>query len=145
MTETTDPRAELMEHAQRLHDTHYALATSNLDVAYSRGRQYCERWDVYDFSRAALIGVLRRLVPDNSEERAWRVYELMLDDSGEGVEWWLRAEAEETGYIERCFYTCEQALRPDGQPFECALPRDHHGVHEAPDGEGCTVLWHDES
>lgn len=144
-SETKDPRAELIEHAQRLHDTHYELARSDLSVAYEHGREYSERWDVYDYSRAALIATLRRLVPDNSVERAWHVYELMLDDCGEGIQWWLDAEAQQHEWDTHCGEVCYQALRPDGGQFVCTLPRDHRDrTHEAPDEEGCTVLWRED-
>jgi hypothetical protein len=140
MTDTHDTRGELIGHAQRLHDAHRAMAVSNLDIAWEHGRQYSELWDAYDYARAALVSVLRRLV-DGSQDRAWRVYELMLDDTGEGIAYWLRLEATEDGWQRQCVYVCEQALRPDGRPFECTLGADHGDMHEAPDGEGCTVLW----
>ena len=142
-TDQPDPRAELLEHANRLHDAHKAVAYSNLDIACSHGREYSDRWDVYDYTRAAFVAVVRRLMPGGSEERAWRVHELMLDDTGEGVEYWLRQEAKDHDYEETCPYVSD-ATRPDGQPFECRLRKDHGPTHEATDGQGGTLIWHED-
>jgi hypothetical protein len=96
MTATAN-RQELLQHADRLHQALYALATSE-DRYLSSDNDSDEptRQGPYDHVQEALIQVLRRIV--GTRHRAERVRLLMLDDSGEGVAYWVEQEAQEHQY-----------------------------------------------
>lgn len=84
---------ELIEHADRLHKALYALATSERGYMSASNADRRDDWGPYDHTQEALVQVLAMLV--TTRYRAERVRRLMLNDSGEGVAYWLEQEAQD--------------------------------------------------
>jgi hypothetical protein len=138
---TTTRRTELIEHANRLHQALYALATSGLPVAWSHGADR-EQWGPYDHTQEALIQVLTVIMSGN-RYRAEQVRLLMLDDSGEGVAYWLQQEAEAHQY--ELDGAHEEALWDvsSGQGYDDAVNGRASRATVAPDQEAYLSGWED--
>jgi hypothetical protein len=90
MTAQDPRRAELITHADALLRVKYAMAISDIGVV---AHQHSNRneWGPYDHVREALIQVLTAIL-DNDRKRGERMYDVLLDETGEGVEWFLDRE-----------------------------------------------------
>jgi hypothetical protein len=84
-------KQELIEHAYRLHQALYALATSE-SRALSTDFGHRDHWGPYNYTQEALIQVLTLIV--GTRYRAEQVQVIMIDDSGEGVAYWLEQESQ---------------------------------------------------
>lgn len=133
-------RTELIEHADRLHQALWALATSELrEVSSDFGHR--DHWGPYNHVQEALIQVLTLIV--GTRARAEELRNLMLDDSGEGVAYWLAQEAEAHEYELNSAH--EEALRDvsSGQGYDDAVNGRPSRVDQAPDPEAYQDGWED--
>ena len=120
---TTPAQAELLPYVQMIFDAHMAIARSESNAISTDTRRSVKSGPtLYNASADALDAALELLTGDKA--RGARLRDLMLDDSGEGVAYWLdalvdieRAEALADEYI-----VCDE--HGEHQPNTSHMPGD---------------------